>query len=289
MVHGTSLSYEGVRAVLATMHGKERVITPVLEQSLAMHVMLAAGLDTDRFGTFSRDIARNGSQLEAARAKISAAFDADPTARVGVASEGSFGPHPLIPFLPFGFEMIVLIDRVTGFELIGQHSGPQTNFGHQVVSDIDEAIRFAERRGFPEHGVIVIGCVDGNPIPASALIKDITDAAELRDAVRKTLKVCDSAFIETDMRAHRNPTRMAAIERATHDLVRRFMAQCPACGCRGFDVTERIPGLPCVWCGRPTSAIRRHVLQCDACGHREERPATGNATADPGQCDHCNP
>lgn len=77
--------YAGVRAVLATMHGKERVIAPLLEESLRLRVSLAAGLDTDRFGTFSREIARTGSQLEAARAKIFAAFDIDPTARVGIA------------------------------------------------------------------------------------------------------------------------------------------------------------------------------------------------------------
>lgn len=289
MAHGTGLPYEGVLAVLATMHGKERVIAPVLEQSLGLRVALAVGLDTDRFGTFSREIARSGSQLEAARAKILAAFDADPTPGVGVASEGSFGPHPLIPFMPLGLELVVLIDRVTGFELIGQDFGPKTNFSHQVVSDIDEAIAFAERSGFPEHGLIVIGCVDGHPAPACALIKDITDAAGLLVAVRKTLAVCDAAFIETDMRAHRNPTRMEAIERATRDLVRRFMSQCPACNFRGFDVTEHIAGLPCEWCGGPTNAIRHHVLQCHACGHREERPATTSATADPGQCDFCNP
>lgn len=289
MAHGNCLPYQDTIAVLATMHGKELVISPLLEQSLGLRIRLAAGLDTDRFGTFSRDIARSGSQLEAARAKISAAFDADPAALVGVASEGSFGPHPLIPFLPFGLELVVLIDRVTGFELIGQDGGPHTNFSHQVVSDIDEAVAFAERSGFPEHGLIVIGCVDGHPAPACALIKDISDTEALKHAVRRTLAVCGSAFIETDMRAHRNPTRMVAIERATCDLVRRFMSQCPACNFRGFDVTERIAGLPCEWCDGPTSAIRHHVLQCNACGHREEQPATTSATADPGQCDFCNP
>jgi hypothetical protein len=289
MAHGTGLPYEGMRAVLATMHGKERVIAPVLQQNLGLSVVLPAGLDTDRFGTFSREIARSGSQLEAAREKISAAFDADPTVGIGVANEGSFGPHPLIPFVSFGIELVVLIDRVTGFELIGQDSGPDTNFSQQVVPDIDAAIAFAERSGFPGHGLIVIGCVDGQPAPACALIKDITDAAGLQVALRKTLAVCGSAFIETDMRAHRNPTRMLAIERATRDLVRRFMSKCPACNVRGFDVTERIAGLPCEWCGGPTSAIRQHVAQCYACGHREERPATTSETADPGQCDFCNP
>jgi len=289
MAEGNVLSYLGTPAVLATMHGKERVIAPVLEQTLGMRVSIASGLDTDRFGTFSGEIARAGSQLEAARAKIFAAFETNPIARVGVASEGSFGPHPHIPFLPFGLELVVLIDRVSGLELIGQDSGPHTNFSHQVVSNFDEASAFAKRAGFPEHGLMVVGCVNGRPAPACALIKDITDVPGLQFAVQKALAVCGSAFIETDMRAHRNPTRMLAIERATRDLARRFMSHCPACSFRGFDVTERIAGLPCDWCGGPTNAIRHHVLQCHACGHRDERPATSSTTADPGQCDFCNP
>jgi len=289
MQHGKGLPYQDMVAVLATMHGKERVISPLLEQALGLRMRLAAGLDTDRFGTFSREIARTGSQLDAARAKIFAAFDADPTALVGVASEGSFGPHPLIPFMPFGLELVVLIERVSGFELIGQDASPHTNSSQKLVSSIEEAEAFAERVGFPEHGLIVIGYLNGQPAPACLLIKDITDAFGLQAAVQKTLAVCGSAFIETDMRAHRNPTRMAAIERATSDLLRRFMSQCPACNFRGFDITERISGLPCEWCGGPTNAIRHHVLQCHACGHREEQAASTSATANPGQCNFCNP
>jgi hypothetical protein len=41
-------------------------------------------------------------------------------------------------------------------------------------------------------------------------------------AVREAVMLCGEAFVKTDMWAHRNPTRMAAIERATRDLVRRF-------------------------------------------------------------------
>jgi C4-type Zn-finger protein len=100
--------------------------------------------------------------------------------------------------------------------------------------------------------------------------------------------MCGAGFVETDMRAHRNPTRMRAIKRATLDLVRRFRSPCPVCAAPGFAVTERLVGLPCSWCGEPTLAIKAEVLSCAACGHRIERlaPAT---TADPGQCSGCNP
>ena len=51
----------GKRAVLATMHGKELVVRPLLLRAMGFEVDLASGLDTDRSGTFSREIDRAGS------------------------------------------------------------------------------------------------------------------------------------------------------------------------------------------------------------------------------------
>lgn len=122
-----------------------------------------------------------------------------------------------------------------------------------------------------------------------ALWKGIVAAVALDRAVREAVARCGAAFIETDMRAHFNPTRMQAIERATVDLVRRFRSRCPACAYPGFDVTERVPGLPCEWCGEPTQVIKAEVLSCAACGHRVERSVAERLTADPGLCNQCNP
>ena len=116
--------YQHDDAVLVTMHGKERVVAPLLLRALGLRVRLTPGIDTDLFGTFSRDIERTGSQLDAARAKIAAAFEISPGERVAVASEGSFGPHPQIPFMPLAHESVVMKDRVSGLELIGHHAGP---------------------------------------------------------------------------------------------------------------------------------------------------------------------
>ena len=114
MTDDSDRPYRNYVAVLTTMHGKEQVIAPVLKDGLGLIVCLAMGVNTDRFGTFSRDIERTGSQVDAARAKIAAGFDYAPLARAGLASEGSFGPHPFIPFLALGRELVVLIDRDTG-------------------------------------------------------------------------------------------------------------------------------------------------------------------------------
>lgn len=281
--------YRNIAAVLTSMHAKERVIGPILRDELGLIVGLANGVDTDRFGAFSREVARTGSQLDAARAKIAAGFDAAPLARVGLASEGSFGPHPYIPFLAIGRELVLMVDRESGLELTGYDASPDTNFGHVVARDVEAAFAFAQRIGFPEHGVIVIGCSDEQPAPDVMLDKQITDAAALEAAVLNAVRLCGAAFVETDMRAHRNPTRMAAIARATRDLARRFHSRCPHCGHRGFDVTERLPGLPCAWCGEPTRVIMAEGLMCRSCGHSEQRPVATVPTADPGLCEACNP
>jgi hypothetical protein len=54
--------WHGARAVLATMHGKERVMAPLAARFLGLDLRVADGLDTDAFGTFSRDIAPRSGQ-----------------------------------------------------------------------------------------------------------------------------------------------------------------------------------------------------------------------------------
>jgi hypothetical protein len=282
-------AYRSVIGVLTTMHAKERVIEPVLRKAWGLELHVARDVNTDAFGTFSREIARAGSQLDAARAKIEAGFQAVPSARVGLASEGSFGPHPYVPFAAVGRELVLMIDRDSGLELAGYDVSLEANFGHVVAASVEEAIEFGNRIGFPSHGLIVIGCEGGQPAPHQFIKKDAGDKTELEGAVGEAIAIGGAAFIETDMRAHRNPTRMAAIERATLDLVRRYNSRCPICGHPGFDITERRRGLPCAWCGTPTFVIKTEVLCCQACGHRLERCATPSPAADPGQCEVCNP
>lgn len=197
--------YSGDSALLATMHAKERVIEPLARRFLGLTLSVASNIDTDAFGTFSRDIARTGSQLDAARAKIGAIFALDTGVDVALASEGSFGPHPYLPFCPLGREIVVLLDRRQGLELVGHYATPDTNYAHAIVSDLSAGLQFAERAGFPGHGVIILGTRNEQPAPGLGLIKDAEDHHELAAAIEEMLARCGSAFVETDMRAHRNP------------------------------------------------------------------------------------
>ncbi|MDY7522815.1 DUF6671 family protein [Sphingomonas sp. 10B4] len=282
------LLYRGDRAILATMHDKQKVVAPIVERFLGLRLEVTTGVDTDAFGTFSRDIERTGSQLDAARAKIEAAFERMPDLKIGLASEGSFGPHPYIPFCPVEREIVVLVDRTSDLELVGHHATLDTNFAHVVVNDIAAGLEFAERVGFPDHGVIVMGCRDGQPVPDLTLIKDAATRDDLASALHEVIAKAGAAFVETDMRAYRNPRRMRAIKRATIDLARRASSPCPGCGRPGYAVTERLPGLPCSWCGEPTLLTKANVQSCVGCGWRVER-AVEAVAADPAHCGECNP
>jgi hypothetical protein len=106
---GKQRPYAGVRAVLATMHGKEAAIAPVLFHRLGLVVDTAPALDTDVLGTFTGEIPRVGNIREAAIAKARLGMTATGSP-IGIASEGSYGPHPHIPFMAAGVELMVLVD-----------------------------------------------------------------------------------------------------------------------------------------------------------------------------------
>lgn len=269
------------RLVIATMHGKERAIAPIAERFLGMAPIVADGIDTDRFGSFTGEVPRPGHALDAARAKAAASLARHRDADLAIASEGSFGPHPDMPFIALGKELILLVDRRTGHEVVGEHTTVATNFSRQTVASVSAALDFARLVGFPSHGV-VLRAHGGQPV------KDIADWQALAEACRHLLQMAPPLTIEADMRAHRNPTRMRAIRRAMIDLVRCYRDRCPACAMPGFAEVARLPGLLCRVCGTATALTRTHVHRCASCGQLEERPAD-RVHADPGQCGYCNP
>ncbi|HEY9652262.1 MAG TPA: DUF6671 family protein, partial [Coleofasciculaceae cyanobacterium] len=142
-------------AVLATMHQKERAIAPLLEERLGLKVIVPQDFDTDAFGTFTRDIKRPGTQLEAARLKAQKAL-AVTGETLAIASEGTFGPHPTFPYISLNRELVILLDQANALEIVGQEASTETNYAHQSVSTLEDAYKFADEIGFPEHGLVVI-------------------------------------------------------------------------------------------------------------------------------------
>ncbi|MBV9386855.1 MAG: hypothetical protein JOZ78_10555 [Chroococcidiopsidaceae cyanobacterium CP_BM_ER_R8_30] len=273
--------------VLATMHQKERVIAPILEQELGIKVIVPPNFDTDSFGTFTREVKRLGTQLEAARLKAEKAL-ALTGESLAFASEGTFGPHPVIPFIPCNREIVVLVDKMHEVEIIGQEFSTETNYSHQIVKSVQEAHAFAKQVGFPEHGLVVMVTHSSS----SEMRKGITTEEQLTEAVEFALsKSTDSQVrVETDMRALYNPTRMKNIEKATYDLLKKINHPCPKCYFPGFAVVERKKGLRCAACNLPTAMTRTAIYQCSKCSFSKEVLfPDGLETADPSQCMYCNP
>jgi hypothetical protein len=132
-------------AVRGTKHRKEVAVAPLPEKILGMNVIVPADFDTDRFGTFPRDIARVSDQRTTARRKAEAAMR-HMGLTMGIASEGSFGPHPLAPMLPTNLEVVVLLDRQYDFEVIGQSFSADAVMAHETVGSTDEALALRSRR-----------------------------------------------------------------------------------------------------------------------------------------------
>jgi len=276
-------------AVLATMHRKERVIAPVLERELGIQVTVPQNFNTDKFGSFTREIERAGSQIEAARLKVQKVLLLTGES-LGIASEGSFVPHPDFPYISCNREVIIFIDRENNLEIIGEESSTDTNYNHAKITDIKQAFEFAEKVGFPEHGLIVM--FNDNPQNSDEIIKGITTEKELLEAINHTLTKSPNGTVhlETDMRAMYNPTRMKNIEKATYNLLQKINCLCPKCLTPGFDIIKRIPGLPCEWCNNPTTLTHAAIYKCQKCGFIKEKLfPDGKEFADPSQCIYCNP
>lgn len=276
--------YAGASFALLTKHAKEQAIAPRFAQSLGAQLAVVGDFDTDTLGTFTREIPRFGSQLDAARKKAELAIELS-GCPLGLGSEGSFTPGPF-GLGSFNLEIITLVDRMRGLEITGAIREP----GHQASGTFqswDALADFAQRMKFPSHALILRPNDENDP----RIRKELTDWDKLRDTFDECRDLSDkgAVFVESDLRAHRNPTRMQNIGAACEDLLARMMRFCPACAAPGFGLARLESGLPCAWCGTPTNDWKAEKFRCVSCAHLESRPRRDLTAADPGHCPQCNP
>jgi len=270
------------------MHGKEQAIAPVFLATLNLIVVPAKGVDTDALGTFSGKIPRRGTMIEAAVAKARRGME---RARLpfGIASEGSFGPHPLFPIIPAGFELLAFVDDERGTTIHESLVIDDTNFAHLVTSPKEPMAKFLDHVGFPSHGLIVrpnVGDID------AALVKGIVDLHTLDVAIGAAAALSGDGFarVETDMRAHLNPTRMKSLTALATRLSERLSSCCPSCAAPGWGRVKVIRGLPCEMCDTATEWVMFEIFGCAACTHQEERPRADSLTqTGAANCPACNP
>jgi hypothetical protein len=271
--------FQGRKLVIATMHGKEKVMAPLVSRHLFVlpHV---APINTDAFGTFSGEVERVNDSFTTLRRKISHALKITGET-LGMGSEGSFGPHPSLPWVTADHELVMLLDVQNHGEWYASAISTETNFTQTTVSDAKALQAFAEAVHFPEHALMVRQA-DGK------LVKGINDWTILKNTVDPLFRKGESVAIETDMRAHHNPMRMRVIEQTTRTLIDKIYSLCPRCDSPGFSIASRAEGLSCEQCGAPTRLIKTEIWVCTACRYTENHPVTAR-TASAMYCDFCNP
>jgi hypothetical protein len=277
--------FEGRRLVIATKHGKEAILAPILERELGVHCFTLPHFDSDIFGTFSGEVERLEDPVFTARLKCEKAMEMA-HCDLAIASEGSFGSHPSFYFLPADDEVILLLDKKHDASFLARELSIDTNFNAAEISTFDELIEFSKRSKFPTHGLIL----RKSKTRSENIIKGITDWPDLKESFEKLIKGSTSLFIETDMRAMHNPSRMKVISKAAEKLVGTLKSTCPSCHFPGFSVVKMKEGLPCELCQCPTRSIISHIYKCQKCLETKEILYPNHKMAeDPAFCDYCNP
>lgn len=280
-------SYSDKTCVIATMHDKEKVIAHPFLELLGLK-MIKTKMDTDQLGTFTGEIERKGTPLTCVRQKCELAMK-ESKVNIGVASEGSFGPHPFFPFLGCDHEILYFKDLERGFELHQSLLSTKTNHRKEVFSDPQRLKTFCDQALFPSHGLIVR---PNKSNKKSFIIKGIQTHDVLEDAFLKCCRLSEdgNAIVETDMRAHMNPTRMEVIKELADSFAKRLATPCPLCYNPGWGLVDTKKGLECQICGSETEMVKSEVFGCPKCLHKENRlRQDGLIVADPQYCGWCNP
>ncbi len=277
--------FQGRKLLIATKHKKEEVISPLFRKHLHVDCFVAEEFDTDSLGTFSGEVERKSNAIETLRQKCSLATKHTDFDMV-VASEGSFGAHPTLFFAPADDELVMFKDFKHDLEITARHLSVETNFDGMLIETIVDLKKFAQKVNFPSHGIILKSSKDHPEI----ILKDIETYSELQENFKVLKKKYPTVYAETDMRAHRNPSRMVVIKEAIEKLIEKINTLCPSCQTPGFEVKQVNSGLPCELCGFKTKSTLSHTYGCAKCDYKEEKfYPFDKKNENPMYCDNCNP
>lgn len=272
-------------ASVLTKHGKELVLRDVLNPRTGLEIKHTDAYDTDLLGTFTLETPRYGSQLDAARKKAQIGMELIGT-DLGLANEGAFVADPYTGMLSWNHELVILIDQARQLEITGFYSGPAQN-AHAYINHWEELEKFAQTALFPSHQLVIKPTDEYHP----QSIKNISNVKQLRDAFEWASAHSSKGivYVENDLRAFANPTRMEHIRLATIDLANKVNSLCPECKTPGYWIKDIQRGLPCNACGMPTNQEIAKIWGCLKCEHKDTEGMKVLQFANPSLCEHCNP
>ena len=277
--------YSNRTASVLTKHGKELVLRDALHSRTGLEIKHTDAYDTDLLGTFTLETPRYGSQLDAARKKAQIGMELIDT-DLGLANEGAFVADPYTGMLSWNHELVILIDQARQLEITGFYSGPAQN-NHAYISHWEELEKFAHSALFPSHHLVIKPTDEYHP----QSIKNISNIKQLKDAFEWASAHSSKGvvYVENDLRAFANPTRMVNVRKAAIDLANKMNSVCPQCNTPGFWITDVKRGLPCKACGLATDEEIAKIWSCIQCEHQQTEGMKVFRFADPSKCRHCNP
>ena len=248
--------------------------------------LFEVNLDTDQLGTFTGEIERHTPPRETAIQKARLGMK-ETGLLLGIASEGSIGPDPLVPFIHSNIEHLVLVDDEKGIVISETHRSFDITAATITAAPGQNLTSFLEKADFPNHALIV----RPNTQIKSNCIKGVNNLEQLLEAIAISSKLSPNGFvvIESDLRAMHSPSRQKNIEEVAKLLANRVSQICPNCQMPGWGRVGYEKGLYCSECELENpDAIRQEKLGCVKCDHVE----LGNvftSVLDPAQCNFCNP
>lgn len=277
------MSYQQQKVLLASKHKKEEAIAPPFLEVLGCQ-LIVHDFDTDQFGTFTSETPRRLSPYDTCLLKAKTAarqYDY----RLAVASEGSFGPHATMPFLPSAHEIMLFVDTQHDWVIAEQMLTLKTNYAAITLSPQTDVSDFLTRIQFPSHA-LTLETVENKRVIA----KGIVDLGSLEEALRRGFQQATTLILATDMRAMHNPTRMQVLNELADKLSRRIARACPTCKTPGFGLKATKGSLPCALCGQPGAFYQQEVWGCVQCDYEEcHGREDGLLAFDPSYCSLCNP
>lgn len=272
------------RVAVATKHGKLEQIRPHFATLKDFELVLAP-IDTDEFGTFSGEIERQKSPRETVIDKAIAGAKAI-GADFGIASEGTIGPHPQIPFINADQELMAFVSISRGIQIVEAYTSTEIVAHTQTITDETNLEESLSKFDLPQHSVNIV--IEGEA--HKEVIKGLSDRGEILGILEKArVNPANTVKVESDFRAMSSPSRQANISRCAELLAFRLSSKCPSCSEFGWGKIGYEYGLACESCESMNDRVANaEKLGCLSCNHVELR-SLGSSTLDPSRCEFCNP
>ncbi len=279
--------YENAQIGLATKHAKKTAIAPIFKSILGAEV-IDLDVDTDILGAFSGEVPRIGSALETVKRKCEMGIEKG-FFDFCLASEGSFGPHPDYPFIPCDQEILYFIDNLKKIHVWATIFSNKTNYNFKKTTSFPELLEFSKKVKFPTHALIIRPNIWENK---NHIFKGVQTEEGLKYSLEVSMKRSKdgAAWVETDMRAHMNPSRMSVIQEVARKLANQLNTPCPQCNSPGWGIKRVERGLKCSYCSFETDWVKSEIYGCVFCSCEfKQLRSDGIMSVDPSMCKMCNP